>query len=570
MSFFTSPRPRFRYYAVPQQSSTVAGNLLTLGAHRGDHVAQLESSFCELIGRSHAVATPQARIGIYLAVSYLVKDAKKKVVLSPYTIHDVINMVICAGGQPVFADIEPGTCNIAADEIEKLVDDQTAAVLVTHLHGLACDMIRIKNFCQQRGVALIEDSAQALGARVDGKPVGSFGDVGIFSFGRAKNINALFGGMMVTDHADLARFAREKLAEWPYFPTSRLIKQAMICLATNTLFSPPLFPVVLSRLLRYSHMAPLDPFNKIVRGEGNPQRRPEIPKEMLWRMTPMQARLVLQQLPEVDRLTDIRTEYAKVYHDGLAEIPEITIPPWRDDRSHAYLTFPIQVPDRESLLTHMLKGGADVARQYLANNADAECFAEFHRSCPCARATASSTLLLPTYPSYGKQEVAHNVKLIREYFRVGQGSDQSPTVSAGTALSDGNSDRDAALADEADVLFRYVSGRQPDRKMIQLYIYALKSATAAPATLRLPRLTKMFPRLLRLFDPVLSHRSSQDHPFKSRLAVASKIANIGFAPQFYDYQGRRLVHSVAVLVGVILFEAGILPIRLVGGLLWWR
>lgn len=121
--FLTSPRPRFRYYAAAQQSFAVSRDLLSFRVQKGNDVAELESAFCDLLDIKHAVAMPQARIGIFLAVSALTKGKKKKVILSPYTIHDVINMVICAGGQPVFADIEPGTCNIAADEVERLLDE---------------------------------------------------------------------------------------------------------------------------------------------------------------------------------------------------------------------------------------------------------------------------------------------------------------------------------------------------------------------------------------------------------------------------------------------------------------
>ena len=60
--------------------------------------------------------------------------------MSPYTIHDVVNMVLCAGGNPIFADIEKSTCNISANAIEELIDDNTGAVMITHLHGLACDI----------------------------------------------------------------------------------------------------------------------------------------------------------------------------------------------------------------------------------------------------------------------------------------------------------------------------------------------------------------------------------------------------------------------------------------------
>jgi dTDP-4-amino-4,6-dideoxygalactose transaminase len=550
----------------------VTRDVLALRVKKGDDVAELESTVRALVDANHAVAVPQARIGIFLAVSALVNEKKKKVILSPYTICDVINMVICAGAEPVFADIERGTCNISADNIEQLIDGETAAVLVTHLHGLACDIQRISALCKQRGLALIEDCAQALGARVGGKMVGSFGDVGIYSFGRSKNINALFGGMLVTRHRDLADTARRRLSEWPYFPAARLVKQAILCLTTNVLFSPPWFPVVISRLLRYSNMTALDPFNKIVRGEHSPTRRPALPPELLLRLTPMQARLVRQQLPEVDRLSAIRTEYARVYHEGLADIPEITLPPWRADGSHVYLTFAIQVQEREDLLAFLLSRGRDVIRQYLNNIADAECFAEFHRSCPCAREAATSTLLLPTYPGYGMKEVKRNLAAVREYYlsKRGRRSSVAASTSSPEVEAEVESKVKSAIAMEGTVLLHYVLGHKPDPKMVELYVYAIQMTVSSPVPLRLPRVAKRFPRLLRLFEPVMLRRSGKTaHPFRGRLAEASRIADIGFAPLFYDYQGTGFLRSVVGVAAVGLLEATILPIRLVFGRLWW-
>ena len=82
-------------------------------------------------------------------------------------------MVLCAGGVPVFADLESDTCNVDPDEIERLIDADTGAVMVTHLHGLACDMGRISAICRDRGVPLVEDAAQAIGATQNGRASGA-------------------------------------------------------------------------------------------------------------------------------------------------------------------------------------------------------------------------------------------------------------------------------------------------------------------------------------------------------------------------------------------------------------
>lgn len=410
-----SPRARFCYYGFPEHASVIARDVASGRVKSGDDVSELEHEIGSMVGAKYALAMPQARIGIFLALSELTKK-RKNVLLSPYTIHDVINMVICAGGWPVFVDIERSTCNIAPEQIEALIDDQTAAVLITHLHGLACDVERIGLICKARGVPLIEDAAQAFGTRVNERMVGTFGDAGVYSLGRAKVVNALYGGILVTNRRDLAENIRARMSALPYFPTRRLISQAMLCLTTNVLFSPFPFSTFLSRILRYAYLHDIRTANRVVRGELDPTLTSVLGEEKLLRMTPMQARLARRQLADVDKLSRIRRRFALAYHDGLKDIREIVIPPRREDGSHTYQTFPIQVPDRRSLVRFMMKKGRDVTVQHLGNNAYAPCFSEYHRDCPNARATAASTLLLPTYPKYSMAEVEKNIACVREYF----------------------------------------------------------------------------------------------------------------------------------------------------------
>src|SRR5204863_3172195 len=99
-------------------------------------------------------------------------------ILSPYTLYDVVNMVLAAGGIPCFADIDEDTCNISALEVERLVGPETGAVMVTHLHGLVGSLDRINAICEQRGVPLVEDACQAFGARHGGRRAGTIGTMG--------------------------------------------------------------------------------------------------------------------------------------------------------------------------------------------------------------------------------------------------------------------------------------------------------------------------------------------------------------------------------------------------------
>ena len=412
-----SPRPRYRFYGTPNNYVTAARHFLAsrvLSGGETDHIAMLEERVAGMVGVGHALCVPQARFGIYLALKHLVQPGQT-VVMSPYTIYDVVNMVVAAGARPVFADIERETCNIDPAEIERLIDQRTGAVMVTHLHGLACDMDRIAAICAARGVPILEDAAQAFGARASGRMVGGIGRIGVYSFGRAKNVNAFYGGMLVTDDGVLrARIAGE-LAGLPLEDGARLAKRIAHCLVGDVMTFPAVFSPLTFRIFRLGALNDVKSVNRIVQTESEPVFRDTVPDHYRRRMTPLQARVVYDQLFSVDQQTEIRLAHARRYHDGLAGERGIRLPPMREDGSHIYLQYPVQVDDRWDFVRHMMRHGRDVAIQHMGSAADLDIFAEYRSDCPEARATAETCVLLPTYPGYGMAEVDANVRVIRDY-----------------------------------------------------------------------------------------------------------------------------------------------------------
>lgn len=414
-----SPQPRYRLYTT---AASYAAFLRDPKA--GDDVARLEAAMTERLGVAHALAAPRARVGIYLALKALIRPGQE-VILSPYTIADVVNMVLAAGGIPRFADIERETCNIAAAEVARLLGPATGAVLVTHLHGLACPIEEIAAMCSERGVPLVEDCAQAFGTRVGGRSVGTFGDAGVFSFGMYKNVNTFFGGMIVTPRADLRdRMARES-STWPLEQRRTLVNRAWQSLTRDVSTTPGLFQSLVYPIFRYGFLNDVRAINKRVEIELDLARHDTMPEHYHRRMTPGQARLALRQLDGVDAASTTRIAYAKVYHRGLAGLPGLVIPPLREDGSHIYTYFPVQWDDRKQLLRWAMRHHRDFAAQHYKNCADLDSFAAFHSDCPNARAVATSLIMLPTYPRYGLAEVERNVEVIRAFF---EGRDGAPRL----------------------------------------------------------------------------------------------------------------------------------------------
>jgi perosamine synthetase len=413
-----SPQPRFRFYNGFRNYRQVLRDVALGRVFKGDAVEQAERRVAEWLDVAEVILTPQGRYAIYLGLCETIKPGQQ-VIMSPYTLYDVVNMVVAANGVPCFADTEEHTCNISAKEVERLIGPQTGAVLVTHLHGLVASLDPIQKICDRHGVPLLEDACQAFGARQGDRKAGTIGTMGFFSCGRAKNINAFLGGMIATNDLVKSARIRRRLAELPYEDSTRLLKRISHCAFGQVLTSPLIFSSFTYRIIRHGALNGIEAVTRQFNTEINPVLRKHIPERYERRMSQMQARLILDQLDRVDTYSRARTKLAMIYHEGLADLPGVILPPLRDDLSHIYLNFPIQVQDRDKLQRYMMREGRDVVIQHIGNAADYACFAEYYRDCPNARRTAKSVLLLPSYPGYSADHALKNVETIRRYFRSG-------------------------------------------------------------------------------------------------------------------------------------------------------
>lgn len=411
--------PRIRLYTTVGQYLRVVADFLTGRWKRGNDVALLEKQFSEQMGGGHAIMMPMARVGIYLVLRTLISPGQK-VILSPYTIADVINMVICAGGVPVFADIERETCNIDTKQVKTLLDSSehsdVGAVLATHFYGLACDGPGLRDLCAEYGVPLIEDCAQALSAEVAGKPVGTFGAAAVYSFGLYKNVNSFYGGMVLTKDDNLAADLRESLSEMPMVRPSFYLKKVVNGLITDVLTWPLFYRIFTFRLFRFGLEKNIDAINNQTKIDVDPDINYEVPTDYLHRPSPLQARLAMRQLPGVDAMTRQRIANADMYRDGLKGIPELILPPEGNPGEHIYWYFPIQSERREELVLFAMRAGRDMAVSYHRNCSALPCFGAYARVCPRAEKTANAVIYLPCYPMYSAAEIEENIRVIKRYF----------------------------------------------------------------------------------------------------------------------------------------------------------
>ena len=177
----------------------------TLTSTKGTFVKTLERRFAELLGVKHAWACASGTAAVHTAVAALDPEPGDEIITSPITDMGALAPILYQGAIPVFADVDPHTLNITAATIAARLSPRTRAIMVTHLFGNPCDMDAILALAHARDIAVIEDCAQAFGARYDGRPVGTLGAVASFSLQQGKHVTTGEGGLVATNDDALAR-----------------------------------------------------------------------------------------------------------------------------------------------------------------------------------------------------------------------------------------------------------------------------------------------------------------------------------------------------------------------------
>lgn len=174
----------------------------------GPFVERLESGVATALGRKFGIAVCNGTAALDVAVRALGIGPGDEVILPSFTIISCAAAIVRAGATPVVVDSDPATWNMDVRQVETRITPRTAAVMCVHIYGLPVDMAPLETLCREKGLAIIEDAAEAIGLRYGNRMCGSFGQISTLSFYPNKHITTGEGGMILTDDADLAQQCR--------------------------------------------------------------------------------------------------------------------------------------------------------------------------------------------------------------------------------------------------------------------------------------------------------------------------------------------------------------------------
>ncbi|HEX3986082.1 MAG TPA: DegT/DnrJ/EryC1/StrS family aminotransferase [Acidobacteriaceae bacterium] len=204
----TEPIPLSAPDITEAEIDAVVSVLRTSRLSLGPQMEAFEAAMAALTGTSDAVAVSSGTAGLHLALLALNIGSGDEVIVPSFTFIAVANAVRYVGAHPVFADIDPTTLNLDSNTVEAALTPRTRALIAVHTFGRPADMDALTVIARRHKLALIEDACEAIGATINGRPVGAFGDAAVFAFYPNKQITTGEGGMVVTAHPETARRIR--------------------------------------------------------------------------------------------------------------------------------------------------------------------------------------------------------------------------------------------------------------------------------------------------------------------------------------------------------------------------
>jgi dTDP-4-amino-4,6-dideoxygalactose transaminase len=407
--------PRFDLaVTAPQLVAVVRRIVAGRAAGQPSALRRFEEEFSAWLdqGTSKATFVPSARSGLHLILDGLRRlervDFRRPLVLVPAWTHGSVPAVVRAAGfVPWFVDMDPATLNADPGLVPEEVWTRASAAIVTHLYGTPSPMEGWRRAAERHGLALVEDCAQALGARFGGSGprAGTLGDAAYFSFQLTKNFTTLGGGMVTTRDPDLARLLAEGVSERPSQADTGLLKAAIKGIGFRLATRPAVFGATVYPALRMGWRLTgrdllHDAFEEKVAFTA--------PSGELRAPAGVCADLGRSQLPLLDFANRRRTEIGHRLRHLLEGTPGLGLPSWPEGSVPIFMSFVVRVRPRMAFMRELLRRGVDSSPGYLGpchRSPGAVASPVPQAECPEAVALAAEQVHLPVYPRMDDREV---------------------------------------------------------------------------------------------------------------------------------------------------------------------
>lgn len=330
----------------------------------GPKLPEFEEKFASYIGTKYAVAVSSGTSGLHLCMKLLNLKQGDEVITSPFSFIASANCILYEKAKPVFVDIKENDFNIDPDKIEEAITEKTKAILPVHIFGKSTDMDKIKKIAEKYNLAIIEDACEAVGAKYQGKKVGSLGNFSVFAFYPNKQITTGEGGIITLNDEEKANLLKS------------LRNQGRSTMSSAWLAHD---------VLGYNY-----------------------------RLSDISCAIGIEQLKKIDYILEKRKQKAKLYNELLSEL-DVICPEFNEEKS--WFVYVIRVKNRDHVMKKLIEKGV-ACRPYLPaihlQPIYKKLFNYKEGDFPVCEKVSNSTLALPFFTEIIEEEINYVYNTLKE------------------------------------------------------------------------------------------------------------------------------------------------------------
>src|ERR1041385_5619646 len=371
------PRTIARYgvRSLPGDEKVVVRAFRRGEAVSGPAIEEFEDEFAKFHGMKYATAASFGRMAFHYILQALNLPAESEIIFPALTFWVVPEIARRAGLRPVFVDVDPATFNLDPTKIEAALTERTRAIVPTHLYGCPCAMTEILKIAERHDLLVIEDCAQAVGARYRGRRVGTFGTASFFSFQMLKGINTYGGGMVLSNDVALSRRVRDQGLKEPLQSVMDLVRRFATGFGARVAVSPKAFTFWGIPLLATASLFGQHDLSRYAWEEIRPLD--QFPRPYHQRYSNVQALLGLRGLANLDRHNERCREHAAQYTRGLVDCRNMQTPRVPADVEHVFYQYCVYAADATRLSQQAIRRGVDIETTHVDVCWKLDLFAEF-------------------------------------------------------------------------------------------------------------------------------------------------------------------------------------------------
>lgn len=366
----------------------------------GAVIESFEIKFASLMGRKHCVAFPFARTAIYYALKRQDFPSGTEIIMPPISIKGILDVVLDLGLVPVFVDIDKDTLCFDPALLERSINANTKAIIITYLFGMAPNVPKLVSMCRERGVFVIEDFSQCLNGKFADRKMGSFGDVGVYSASSIKTLDTYGGGLLVCDDDGIAQGFKAEQANLPPPVRKQLWQKIVTDLIRNIATSRVVFHFAVFPLLGLLNK--LKPKSVLKHtGDRDKAMIAHLPSEWFYAYTSLQAQVGLEAIENLERLDEERQRNAARIK---ASAPAIDFPLGVEGGENIYWQLPAYFNDPLATQKHWHSKKIDTATTSLLKISGLPAY-PYQEHTPNADRLHSNGLFIPCFPGLSETDL---------------------------------------------------------------------------------------------------------------------------------------------------------------------